>query len=64
MVNIRAIREKRNMTQAQLSRVSGVSQQLISMVETGYRSISVKTAKALAPHLGVKWTKFFDEKGA
>ncbi len=64
MIDVRSIRKKRNMTQSELSRMSGVSAQLISMVETGYRAISVKTAKLLAPCLGVKWTDFFDEKGA
>ena len=64
MVNLRELRKKHKLTQIELSKKSGVSPQSISMIETGYRSASVKAAKALAPYIGVKWTKFFDDKGA
>lgn len=59
MKNLRALRKKHKLTQAALSKKSGVSPQMICMIETGYRPISIKSAKALAPHLGVDWTDFF-----
>lgn len=64
MVDVRLLRLKKLLSQKELAEKSGVSQQLISMIENGSRNATIKTAKALAPHLGVKWTKFFDEKGA
>lgn len=64
MVDIKKIRHKYSMTQVELARRSGVKSQLISMIENGQRTPTLRTAKLLAPCLGVKWTDFFDEKGA
>lgn len=62
MVNVRALRQAQNLSQADLSRATGVSQQIISMIETGYRPASVQVAQALAPVLGVDWPEFFNKK--
>lgn len=62
MVDIRSLRQRRNLSQAELARATGVSVQLICMIENGHRAASVKVAQALAPVLGVEWPEFFDNK--
>ena len=64
MVDVKKLRMMRSMTQTDLAKKSGVKSQLISMIENGQREPTLRTAKLLAPHLGVKWTQFFDDKGA
>lgn len=64
MVDIRTLRQQQKLSQADLARASGVSQQLICMIENGRRAASVQVAQALAPVLGVDWPEFFDKKEA
>lgn len=64
MVDIKKLRYSLEMTQTELARRSGLKVQMISMLEHGNRKPTIRTAKALAPHLGVDWTDFFKEKGA
>lgn len=64
MVDIRTLREQQKLSQADLARVSGVSPQLICMIENGRRAASVQVAQALAPVLGVDWPEFFDNKSS
>lgn len=62
MVDIRTLREQQKLSQADLARASGVSPQLICMIENGRRAASVQVAQALAPVLGVDWPEFFNNK--
>lgn len=62
MVDIRTLRQQKNLSQADLARASGVSRQLLCMIENGHRSASVQVAQALAPVLGVDWPEFFPSK--
>lgn len=55
-------REDKKMSQCDLAKEVGLSQQAISTYENGERTPSVDTAKAIAKVLGFKWTKFFDDK--
>jgi len=50
---LKVIREWRGLTQAQLAEKTGRATQYISQLETGKRSIGRKTARVLAPALGV-----------
>lgn len=54
------LREEKRISQADLAKKSGVSQQAISAYENGERSPSVETAKVIADVLGFDWTKFFE----
>ena len=51
--NLRAIRERRGWTQAQLAAKAGYSDAFISQLETGKKHGSVATLKSLARGLGV-----------
>lgn len=52
--NLRAAREKHELTQEQLSQRSGVQAGEISRIETGKRDPQVSTVLKLAEGLGVK----------
>ena len=57
--NLRIYRENRGLTQAKLGEMLGnVPRQHISNMERGVRSISLKTARKLAPRFGVSSEKF------
>ena len=62
MPNIKQMRIDKNMSQKELSEKSGVSVQMVSMVETGYRRPSVPTAQKIASVLGFDWTEFFEKE--
>ncbi len=51
--NLRAIRERRGWTQAQLAAMAGYSDAFISQLETGKKHGSVTALKSLAKALGV-----------
>lgn len=51
--NLRAIRERRGWTQAQLAHAVGYSDAFISQLETGKKQGSVTALKSLAQALGV-----------
>ena len=55
-------RKSKNMTQADLCRATGMSPQLLSMIENGTRNLTIDSAKTLAPALGVKWYELYDEQ--
>jgi transcriptional regulator with XRE-family HTH domain len=53
-IRLRQIRERRGLTQLQLSTRSGVAQSTISQYETGTRSATLKTLRSLAGVLQCK----------
>lgn len=53
MNGLKALREKRVITQEELSRASGVGVATISRLETGRVKPSIKTMRALARGLGI-----------
>lgn len=57
-VCLRGARYKENITQKQLSEMTGISQCHISEMENGKRQIDVKTAKKLAKVLNVGYKVF------
>ncbi len=59
--NLRAIRERRGLSQAELYRRSGVAQPSISEIETGHRGAQIRTLTKLADALGVRVADLFAE---
>ncbi|MED4715254.1 helix-turn-helix transcriptional regulator [Bacillus badius] len=53
------IRKGKEMTQNEVSQLSGVSRSAYSNIEIGVRSPSVETAKRIANVLEFEWTLFF-----
>ncbi len=52
---LKGLREAKLLTQAELSALSGISIQAIASYENGRRhQMRFRTAKALAPHLGIE----------
>jgi transcriptional regulator with XRE-family HTH domain len=60
--NLRAIRERRGLSQAELWRRSGVAQPSISEIETGVRGAQTRTLTKLADALGVPVAELFREE--
>jgi len=60
--NLRAIRERRGLSQAELWRRSGVAQPSISEIETGHRGAQIRTLTKLADALGVPVAELFREE--
>ncbi len=58
--NLRAVREKQEMTQEQLSERSGVQPGEISRIETGKRDPQISTLLKLARGLGVRPGQLLD----
>lgn len=52
MNRIKALREKRGLTQSQLAELAGTSQPQIKRLENGERELTVEWATRLAGHLG------------
>jgi len=60
MTIIQKKREAAGLSQAELSRRSGVKQSVISDIENGHtKSPRVETLMALAAALGFNWTEFY-----
>jgi DNA-binding XRE family transcriptional regulator len=51
---IRLVRQQRGLTQKQLSKVSGISQQSISFIEQGYINVTLGSLKKITDALGLK----------
>ena len=60
MVDLRAVREKKKLTQQELADKVGVSRQAITNIETGVNKPSVELAMKLAAVLKFKWYKLFE----
>lgn len=57
--NIKALRAKRDLTQAQLSEKAKMSATMIGHIERGEKSPTVETVAAIANALGVELYKLF-----
>jgi transcriptional regulator with XRE-family HTH domain len=56
---LKAIRERRGLTQRAVAELAGISQPAYHNIEAGKRNPSINTAKAIAKVLKFKWTRFF-----
>lgn len=57
--NLREMREKRNLTQAQLAEKVGISQQAYSQIEKGDTNPSLETALKISSALKISMGKIF-----
>lgn len=57
-----ALREARGLSQADLARAIGVSQQLISFIESGERRATLANCQAMAEALGVRLAAITGER--
>ena len=61
-MNLMRERKKANFTQREVGKLSGISESYYSMIESGDRKPTVKTAKKIAAVLGFNWTLFFEDE--
>lgn len=61
---LQAARKEHNLTQAELAKQVGTTQEVISRIETGKRYPSPFLAQRIAAVLGFDWTEFFPESTA
>jgi transcriptional regulator with XRE-family HTH domain len=59
---IKTLRENLELTQEQLAKRAGVNHSYISLLETGQRMPTVKTADKLCAALGIKLADLFREE--
>lgn len=59
-MQLKEIRKAQNLTMKQVSERSDISESMLSLIESGKRTPSVRSAQRIAAALGVEWTKFFD----
>lgn len=64
MVWLKAMRERKNLSQGDVSEAVGITQASYSNIENGKRTPSVPVAKKIAAVLGFDWTRFYEEDGA
>lgn len=57
---LKDIREAMNLTQEQLAKKIGISQNYYSLLENGERRPSPNTAKKIAKVMGFDWTSFYN----
>lgn len=60
-----SLKEKRNskgLTQSDMAKLIGCSEQYYNMIENEKRVPSVKTAKEIGRLLGIEWVDFFKDK--
>lgn len=60
-----SLKEKRkaiNLTQSDMAKLVGCSEQYYNMIENEKRTPSVKTAKEIGRILNVEWVNFFKDK--
>jgi DNA-binding XRE family transcriptional regulator len=50
--NLRAARLKADLSQAELAAQTGLTQQYLSLIETGYKNVTLRTMEALAKVVG------------
>ncbi|MDR1911373.1 MAG: helix-turn-helix domain-containing protein [Helicobacteraceae bacterium] len=55
---LKCLRDKRNLTQGEFAQKIGVTQNVVSDMERGARTISVKTAKRIEKIFGVPYRRF------
>lgn len=61
MIELKKLREKKNITQQELADECGVVRQTISNIEIGLTKPSVTLAKKMGKVLEVDWTIFFSD---
>ena len=61
LIDLRSIRKRKNLTLAQLSELTGLSDSYLCLIENADRTPSVPAAKRIAKVLGFDWTRFFDK---
>lgn len=61
---LKELREKAQMSQAQLAVAVGITQQQYSFIENGKRGVRVATAKKIAAALGFDWQRFYEDEAA
>lgn len=59
MIDLKAIRVEKGMTQAQLAAEAKTTRTVITNIENGVAKPSIPTAKALGKILNIEWWKFF-----
>lgn len=62
-MELKKIREKKQMTQQELANIIGKDRSLIAKIENENTLPSVETAKAIGRVLNIKWTIFFENTG-
>lgn len=60
-MNLEGVRKQNNLTQEELSRALGVSQQSVSKYENGTRKLPVDVAKKIGKLFGVEWSTLYDD---
>lgn len=61
MIWLKAMRERENLSQEEISKAVNITQASYSNIENGKRTPSVPVAKKIAAVLGFDWTRFYDE---
>ena len=59
-VNVRSIRERKGMTQADLADASGLAREFVNRVERGHVSVALETIGALAIALEISPTELIE----
>ena len=59
---LKEARTSKKLTQKQLSNIIGISRTMLTEIENGNASPSVKTAKKIADALEFNWIRFFDDE--
>jgi len=62
--SLKAFREERNISQLELSLISGVSQNMITYIETGKRTPSLRTLLKLCNALEISPAKLFENNNS
>lgn len=57
---LRKLRVEKKLSEMDVAREAGISQPFYHTIETGQRSPSIRTAKAIATVFGFDWTRFFE----
>lgn len=63
MIDLKAIRAEKNMTQQQLADEIHCARTVIANIETGLALPSIPTAKSLGKALNFNWWEFFEDGG-
>jgi transcriptional regulator with XRE-family HTH domain len=58
---LREARRNKGLSQKEIAKQAGISQQGYSFIESGTRTPSVPTAKRIASALGFDWQRFYEE---
>ena len=59
---LNAIRKRKGLSQADVSRAAGIAQSSYCNIENGERGIAVNTANKIAAVLEFDWTRFYDNE--